>query len=601
MASYNAKNISSLKLWIQQIRLWPSQFSIFVIAVFISIPLSFCLLSITSVIIQTIHTVPTDITWQKLLGEQLSVWITPIIEGTRFESAIPLSFQQNWFTFIFLALAASYGFLNFYSDYVLRHLGEKLAKKLRSDIAKKYFSLNYISANSVDTGLLSSMVGEDIREAQQTFTRLISSLLKDGLTSIIFLAWLIILDLQLFILFLTVLIPAAIVLRVTGKTLKRLSRQGLQFESDLLSGLLERMRGWQTIQVHKAIPFEIIKFNKINDKIYHVWRRATRAKSLGSPLVEWLGIIAGAFIIIAALRRISDGSLNSNIFINFMLTIALLSDKINRMSSQLNSTRKGTDALHRIRSFLLNDLQKREDYSVQKIIMTEEKHKIENIEFNNLAIGNEASNYLVDNINMALSKGSLLAIIGPSGVGKSTFIRTVLGIQTPLNGKLLINHKIANEELFQSLAHDICFIPQEPFLFSGTIFENIVYPEKIKAPKESELDLASKALSLSQLDKDLSSNINGLSGGEKQRLMFARIFYRKPSLIIIDEGTSALDLGNELKIIENLKIHVTNSITLVIAHRPAIKEYATGILDFSKTKPSQMLTYPSDASTKELI
>ena len=602
MASHNPKNISSFKLWIQQIGLWPSQFSIFVIAVFISIPLSLCLLSITSVVIQTINAVPTDITWHKLLGEQLSIWITPIVEGTRFENSIPLSFQQDWFTVIFLSLAASYGFLNFYSDYILRHLGEKLARKLRSDIAKKYLSLNYTSANSVDAGLLSSMVGEDIRETQQTFTRLISSLLKDGLTSIIFLTWLIILDQQLFILFLTVLIPAAIVLRVTGKTLKRLSRQGLQFESELLSGLLERMRGWQTIQVHKAIPFEIIKFNKINDKIYHVWRRATRAKSLGSPLVEWFGIIAGAFIIIAALRRISDGSLDSNIFINFMLTIAILSDKINRMSSQLNSTRKGTDALHRIRSFLLNnDLQKRNDYTVQKIIINEEKNKIEEIEFHNLAIGNEGSNCLADNINMTLSKGSLLAIIGPSGVGKSTFIRTVLGIQAPFGGKILINQKTADEKLFQSMAHDICFIPQEPFLFSGTIFENIVYPEKIDTPNQSELDLATKALSLSQLDKNLFNNINGLSGGEKQRLMFARIFYRRPSLIIIDEGTSALDLGNELKIIENLKTHVTNSITLVIAHRPAIKEYATGILDFSKTKPSQMLTYPSDASTKELI
>ncbi len=601
MAFHNPKNISSFKLWIQQIGLWPSQFSNFVIAVLISIPLSLCLLSLTSVVIQTINAVPTDITWRKLLGEQLSIWITPIVEGTRFESSIPLSFQQDWFTIIFLALAASYGFLNFYSDYLLRHLGEKLAKKLRSDIAKKYLSLNYISANLVDAGLLSSMVGEDIREAQQTFTRLISSLLKDGLTSIIFLTWLVILDLHLFILFLTVLIPAAIVLRVTGKTLKRLSRQGLQFESELLSGLLERMRGWQTIQVHKAIPFEIIKFNKINDKIYHVWRRATRAKALGSPLVEWFGIIAGAFIIIAALRRISDGSLDSNIFINFMLTIALLSDKINRISSQLNSTRKGTDALHRIRSFLLNDLQKRNDNAIQISNFNDEKIKIEEIKFSNLAIGNEASNCLVDNINMTLLKGSLLAIVGPSGVGKSTFIRTVLGIQAPFGGKLLINNKIADEKLFQSIAHDICFIPQEPFLFSGSIFENIVYPEKIEMPNDSELNLAMKALSLAQLDKDLTSNINGLSGGEKQRLMFARIFYRKPSLIIIDEGTSALDLGNELKIIENLKIHVSNSITLVIAHRPAIKEYATGILDFSKTKPSQLLSYPSDASTKELI
>lgn len=600
MAANNSKNISSLKLWTQQIGLWPTEFAIFFISVLISIPLSLCLLSITSIVLQTINAVPADITWQRLLGDQLSIWITPLIEGTRFENSIPLSFQKDWFTIIFISIAFFYGFLNFYNDYLLRHLGEKLAKKLRTDIANKYLALDFKSANSVDAGLLSSMVGEDIRETQQTFTRLISSLLKDGLTSIILLSWLVILDIQLFILFVTVLIPAGIVLRVTGKTLKRLSRQGLQFESELLSGILERMRGWQTIQVHKAIPFEVIKFNKINDKIYHVWRRATRARSLGSPLVEWFGIIAGAFIIIAALRKISDGSLDSNIFINFMLTVALLSDKINRMTSQLNSTRKGTDALHRIYSFLMNkDFQKRNNDSEHLALNL--SNKIVKIEFKNLSIGNEESKVLLQNFNMNLSKGSLLAIIGPSGSGKSTLIRTILGIQKQLSGNIFINNEIADEKVFQKYSHDICFIPQEPFLFSGTIFDNIIYPDKIPNPTEEEIKIANKALSLSLLEKDLFSEINGLSGGEKQRLMFSRIFYRKPGFIIIDEGTSALDTTNELKIIENLKMHVENSITLVIAHRPAIKEYATDILDFSKTRTSPMLTNPSDASTKELL
>jgi ATP-binding cassette subfamily B protein len=457
-------------------------------------------------------------------------------------------------------------------------LGERIAKKTRSDIALKYFSLNYLGAKSVDAGLLSSLVGEDIREIQQTFTRLMSSILKDGLMSFIFLIWLVVLDWQLFILFITVLVPASIVLRVTSKTLKILSKQGIQFESELLSGLLERMRGWQTIQVNKAIPFEIKNFNKINDKIYHVWRRVTRAKSLGNPLVEWFGITAAAFIIIAALRRISNGSLDSSIFTSFMVTVAILSDKINRISNQLYSTRKGTEALKRIREFLIADF-KRIDKTIRKKNLTQ--CKFETLEFQNLSIGNLTSKILAKNLNLTLRKGALLVIVGPSGVGKSTFIKTVLGLQPQISGSIFINKEIATESLFQKVSHDICFIPQEPFLFSGTIFENVVYPEKLNHPTPEEIKLAKRALSLSQLDKDLKSEIHGISGGEKQRLMFARIFYKNPGLIVIDEGTSALDLSNELKIIENLKNHVTQSITLVIAHRPAIKKYATHILDLS--------------------
>ncbi|KAB8027779.1 ATP-binding cassette domain-containing protein [Fluviispira multicolorata] len=579
---------SSFKLWIQQIKLWPSQFSIIIISIIIMIPLSLCLLIIIPYIIQAINSSPADVTWQKLLGEQLSLWIFPVVEGTPFESSIPISFQKNWFALILVTVSGIYGFFNYYSDYLLRDLGEKLAHKLRSDIIKKYLSFSYQAANSVDVGLLASMVGEDMREVQQTFTRLISSLLKDGVTSLIFLCWLIILDTQLFILFLTVLIPAGIVLRITSKTLKKLSRQGLQFESELLSGILERMRGWQTIQVHKAIDFEIKNFNKINNKIYHVWRRATRAKALGSPLVEWFGIIAGAFIIIAALRRISDGALASNILTSFMVTVAFLSDKINRMTSQLNSTRKGTDALHRVNNFLLSDFEKR--VYTNSNIDERKNGKVKSIELNNISIGNDENNILLENFNMKLNSGTLLAIVGPSGIGKSTFIRTILGIQASLKGSLLINGEAASEAVFQRYANDICFIPQDPFIFSGSIFENVTYPLRIDQPTVEDLEKAKTALSLSLLDKNLDDKIEGLSGGEKQRLMFARIFFKNPSFIVIDEGTSAIDIGNELKIIENLKNHVSESITFVVAHRPAIRKYATEILDFSKTKPSHLLT-----------
>ena len=119
MAANNSKNISSLKLWTQQIGLWPTEFAIFFISVLISIPLSLCLLSITSIVLQTINAVPADITWQRLLGDQLSIWITPLIEGTRFENSIPLSFQKDWFTIIFISIAFFYGFLNFYNDYLI--------------------------------------------------------------------------------------------------------------------------------------------------------------------------------------------------------------------------------------------------------------------------------------------------------------------------------------------------------------------------------------------------------------------------------------------------------------------------------------------------
>ena len=195
-------------------------------------------------------------------------------------------------------------------------MGERLVLKLRHHIADKYFRLSFAAIKNVSPGLLSLMVGEDMKEAQQSFTRIINSFLKEGLCAVIFIFWLIFLDFHLFLLFLMVLIPAAFVLRATGKVLKKLSRQGLAGESDLLSGLLERMRGWQVIQSHRSLDYEIRHFNVMNNKIFHIWRRAARAKSLGSPLVEWLGIVAASVVIVLALRRLQNQELSQHILVS---------------------------------------------------------------------------------------------------------------------------------------------------------------------------------------------------------------------------------------------------------------------------------------------
>lgn len=572
------KDVSSVKLWSRQAMRWPGQFLFVIFCILVMIPLSLLLLVLIPHVIQSINSIPADVSWEKLLGHTISIWVSHFTQGTAFENGVPLSFQKRWFAPLLIFVSGLYGFLNYYSDYLLRDLGEKIAHHMRRDICQKYLSFHYSDATSIDAGLLSAMVGEDMREAQQTFTRLVNSLFKDGLTAFIFILWLVFLDYQLFALFTAILIPAAIILRVTGKTLKRLSKFGLQFESDLLSGLLERMRGWQTIKVYKAIPFELANFDKINTKIYHAWRKATRARALSSPLVEWLGIVAGTFIIITALRRTSNGELSQHVLMSFAVTVGFLSDKINGIANQLNTTRKGTEALKRMNAFLALHLENRT--KVKKEIQTLET-TIHEIQLKDISIGNTQNQTLAKNIQLNMKSGDFIVVVGASGIGKSTLLRILLGVQKPISGQIILNQQPASEDDFEKISKDICFIPQDPFLFQGTIFENIVYPDLIQNPTDKETKKALQALYLSTLERNLTDHVMGLSGGEKQRLMFARIFYRNPKLIVIDEGTSAIDMANELKIIENLKQHVSHAITFVVAHRPAVSKFATQIIDLS--------------------
>ncbi len=572
--------IQSWKMWSKQCCLFPGQFATIILLILIYVPFSLLLVVIVPYFIQALNSNPTDISWSQLLGNQLALIISPLVKDTSFQQGISLSFQEKYFAFFFFFFALIYSITNYLSDSLLRDYGEKIAKHYRFLIAKKYLSYTFYSAIHVNPGLLSAMVGEDIREAQQSFTRLLSSLFKDGLTCIIYLGWLILLDVQLFFLLLAILIPAAIVLRITGKILKKLSREGLEFESELLSSLLERMRGWQTIQVFQAVEFEIKKFDHINSKIYNVWRRATRARALGTPLVEWLGIIAGCFIFVTALRRISDGLLSSHILIAFMVTVGFLSDKLNRMANQLNSSRKGTDSLHRILRFL----QAKAPSRCSQPLSLETNFTLKSIVLDNVGIGYQTNNPLNTNINMSIKPGDFIAIVGPSGVGKSTLMKTLLGLQKTLQGHIFLNGVIMDENSLDRISSSIGFIPQDPFLFTGTIWENIVYPQKPSwENKETQKEILN-ALALGQLNKNPQDDIQGLSGGEKQRLMFARLFFHKPKLIFIDEGTSALDLANEQKVLENVKTILHEAAIIAIAHRPFVKSMATQIVDLSKFK-----------------
>jgi ABC-type multidrug transport system fused ATPase/permease subunit len=599
---------SSFGLWWKIIWRWPARFLSTVLLLILSIPFAFGLLILVPYSMQilqkdTVHT----LLWEDLFGKTLWHFLEPLFLAL--QSPVGLSaMDQRWlFPLALILCGLGYGILSFVGDYSLRHLGEKLARYLRSQIINTYFSFAFQKASHVDPGYIASLVGENIREVQQTFTRILNTFFKDGLTVVIFILWLAVLDIQLFFLFIGVLLPTAVVLRLTSKTLKRLSRQGLTFESHLLTSLLEKMNGWQTIQTHKAVDYELEKFNQTNTSIYHVWRRAARAKALSTPLVEWFGIVAGACLVVVALRRIASHDLEAHVLVSFFVTVGFLADKMNRIVSQLNSTRKGTDALHRIVSFTRQKNTNVPPWkmpSVPAALPTNAELVFENV---SVPVGQTPQNALEEDdepnllrwtfpLQGRLGAGDWGVVVGPSGVGKSTLIRHVLGLATEHKGRILLNQQeptLCPLTLYQS---HFGFIAQDPFILKASILENVLYPQPLDVATKGSLTNSTptvdaetlarvkKSLDLACLNLDPQTFAQNLSGGEKQRLAFARVFYHKPTFIVIDEATSALDLKNEKELLENLKQALPKSVVLVIAHREALRQQATVLFELKSSE-----------------
>ena len=177
---------------------------------------------------------------------------------------------------------------------------------------------------------------------------------------------------------------------------------------------------------------------------------------------------------------------------------------------------------------------------------------------------------------------------GPSGSGKSTLILTLFGLISPLGGKVLVNDVILSAMAWNNTYQKIGFIPQEPFLFHMSIRDNVTYPLRFTNPAERLLEVQD-ALTKANLNPDRClEGIEGLSGGERQRLMFARAFFHSPSLLVIDEGTSAMDMENEKLILKNVKEHFAHCIVVNISHRDSIKEYGTQFLHLEKLSESRL-------------
>jgi ABC-type multidrug transport system fused ATPase/permease subunit len=585
---------NTLWLWIRVVKIYKLRYFTAIFAGLLAIIPSALLVLLVTYAISSLQGAPRHLTWSELVGEHASRWIGPIVRKTSLENGLSLEFQRLFVVPVLVFIGLVGNGLKAFLEYSLEDLGERISRNLRNIVTNVYLTTDYRTAQGTSGAMIASFLGEDTREIRQCFTRLCGSIPVETISTIIYLGILALLDTQLFILFFTIFLPAGIVIRLSGKYLRNLAKTGVHIQTELTQSFLEKMKGWQGIKTFNSQTHELNRFEEKNFVNFNIWRRAARAKALSSPTVEWLGISAGALVLILALRRVSEGALPSSILTAFLVTVAQLSTSLQTIVTQLNTTKKGNAALRRIFDYLDNiSPSTTSDISApihienneQKFISATEGLKDFNqkqfsIELKSLSVthNSKPDEFLCKNISTSLSNGDILAITGASGSGKSTLLECITGLRRPHSGDILlemIGERKSNNPLLPELI-SVTYLSQEPFVFEGTIFENVIYPEKVNQRNTDIQQLrAINALKMACLsEKNLSERAVSLSGGEKQRLAFARGFYLRPDLWIVDEGTSALDSETEAVLMKNLTTESTHSIKIFVAHRQVLKSYS---------------------------
>lgn len=302
-----------------------------------------------------------------------------------------------------------------------------------------------------------------------------------------------------------------------------------------------------------------VKFKQAREKAYKVMAEYSSGVNFNIDMLDYVALIAGGLFTF-------NGTINTGDFLAYLLYIKLFTQPIKKLVSFMEQYQNGMTGFKRFRDIV------EEEVEIEKDNAAEIENVQGEIEFKDVHFSYEDKNIL-EGINLTIPKGKMLALVGPSGGGKTTFCNLIPRFYDVTEGDITIDGRSIYCSKLNSLRKNIGVVQQEVFLFTGTIKENILFGDH-NANDESIIEAAKRANIhdfIINLPDGYDTNIGErgvkLSGGQKQRISIARVFLKNPPILILDEATSALDNATEYMIQKSLEELCSGRTTIVVAHR----------------------------------
>ncbi|MBZ7943080.1 ABC transporter ATP-binding protein [Campylobacter sp. RM13744] len=476
----------------------------------------------------------------------------------------------------FLKNAGSY-----LQTYYISYIGTDMLRVLRSKVLKNILRLDMDFFKQHRSGELISRCTNDIGALQSIVSNIIPDFLTQLITAIGLLSVVVIQSPRLAFFALIVLPIAIIPLFYLVKKLKLYARNIQEKNSDLLSCLGEIFSNIELVKANNAQEKERQKFDQENKFFCKIILKSTRIGSLTSPLMEIIGSIGVAVVIIVGGREVIKGNMSVGSFFSFISALFWAYTPIKRLSNLYGSIQGAIAASER--TFYLLDLE-------PKIKGGDKELKsIKNIKFKEVEFAyDDFSKKVLNGIDFEFSKGETLALVGMSGGGKSSIINLIMYFYEKNKGEILFNDLDIHHFNIKSLRDKIGLVTQNIYLFNDSFAENVAYSENLDEKRVIEaLKLANAyefVESMGGIYAEIKEHGKNLSGGQKQRIAIARALYKNPDLLIFDEATSALDNESEKAIMQTIESLKKERLILMIAHRLSTVENADKIVIIDKGK-----------------
>lgn len=479
----------------------------------------------------------------------------------------------------------------YFAVYFLAPIRSGSVRDIRNELYAKILSLPLAYYSKERKGDIIARLTDDVKEVEISIISFIEVTVREPLNIIIFLGALLLLSPQLTAFVFVMLLVTGFIIGRVGKSLKKQSIEAQSVTGRLLSIADETLSGLRIIHAFNAEKFMRGQFQKINMEFYSLSKQINTRRELSSPLTEFLAMcVVCTVLYYGGVLVLEHGNLEAETFIAFMVLFAQLIPPAKNFSSAWYNIRKGLASAQRI--FEVLDAEVNISEKATAVDIKEFKSEIE---FKNVGFSyhNFDDKKILQNINLKVEKGRMIALIGQSGAGKTTMADLLPRFYDVSEGQILIDGKDIRDYKLNSLRGLMGMVSQESILFNDSVFNNIAFGME-EATREKVIDAAKIANAhdfIMKLEHGYDSTIGDrggkLSGGERQRLTIARAVLKNPPILILDEATSSLDSNSEKLVQEALTKLMKGRTTIVIAHRLSTIQYADEIIVMQDGKISE--------------
>ncbi|MFT5166682.1 MAG: ABC-type multidrug transport system fused ATPase/permease subunit [Saprospiraceae bacterium] len=470
------------------------------------------------------------------------------------------------------------------SLFVMAPVRNGIVKDLRGQLFSKMLTMPLSYFSEERKGDLMSRITADVQEIESSILNVLQALFREPVIIIFCLGIMIYISAGLTLFVLGLIIFTAFLIGRIGKSLKRKSSKAQQKLGDLISIIEETLSGMRIIQGFTAESYQNERFEKENETYRKTLNKVIRRRDLSSPLSEFLGILIVAVLLWYASRQVFKNELDPSTLFGYLLAFFYILNPAKSFSKAYFNVQKGIAAVERVEEVLDAENIIKEDENARRIKDFHSKIEYRKVLFKY----DKDDRNVLDNINIEISKGKVIALVGASGAGKSTIADLLPRFYDVKEGGVFIDGIDIREYNLRDLRAMMGIVSQEAILFNDTIYNNILFG--LESVSEANVILAAKAANahdfIIQTENGYQTNIgdrgNKLSGGQRQRLTIARAILKNPSILILDEATSALDSESEKLVQEALNNLMENRTAIVIAHRLSTIQHADEILVLEK-------------------